>query len=155
VPIALLIAVALRFVVRSFPVIAALVALLLYLNYDSAPASDNPHAASPRLIESFAIMQRRNSNLMEFGRRFARQEAPQKLLVGYWAIPYSEYAVLARADRFTRKVIKAAGVWELEVWSKGNPTPTLVRIRYGPQPVPEYQERAKWFIFNPERGHPL
>ena len=136
------------------PILCAVaLGLLTIFNYNSMPATDNPHTGTPRLFESHRLMQQRNSKLMESGRLFALDGATRKLLVGYWAIPYCEYAILARAERFERRVIKDGVLWEFEVWPRGASGPTFVRVRRGPQPLPERNEG--WLVWNAELGRAL
>jgi len=149
VPVALVTVAGWRELLGAMPRVVAAVAGMLVVNYFSAPATNHPHLAAPRLFASRDLMQALTDEFTKSGEEFARARAPRKLLLGAGAVPYCEFAVIAQARRFERRVNKPGELWDLDVASPGGPE--LVRIRRGPQPTPERADPG-WFAWNAERG---
>jgi len=151
-PVPLLIAVGITTLQRQpLRAILALVALI-GLNYDSGPATDHPNRAGPRLFESRAQMQRLADRLSHGCEQFSENSSSRKLLLGYWAIPYCEFALLTRAVRFERTVTTSAVSWDLELWLPGRPTTTSVRVRREPPPRSIRAAPPGWFAWDAERA---
>jgi len=153
VPVALLVVVGTSSLLGAWPRTAAALFAVLVANYFSGDATSHPHRAGPRLFGSLEKMQTLTDHFMKSGVDFAEARAERKLLLGSGAVPYCEYAVIARARHFTRRITTPGTLWDLELDAAPPGTPGLVRIRRGPQATPERAD-PRFFVWNAETGAP-
>lgn len=153
VPVALLVAVGLSSLLGAWPRTAAALAAVLIANYFSAGPTNHPHLAGPRLFGSLERMQTLTDHSMKSGRDFAEAPAARKLLLGWGAIPYCEYELVARARHFTRRVTTPGILWDIELDATPPAQTTFVRIRRGKQATPERSD-PRYFAWVAETGAP-